>query len=151
MAVWFHSSLRQWHVRTRAITLLTQAILNKARHPTAHLSLSLVGRTRMRQLNSTYRNRDYATDVLAFPAEPLKGQEEIFLGDVVICLPTAQAQAATFGNTPDQELLRLLIHGILHLLGYDHERSPKEAKRMQRKEHSIFNQLTPVPPLVKKS
>ncbi|MGD9850472.1 MAG: rRNA maturation RNase YbeY [Nitrospirales bacterium] len=151
MAVWFHSSLRQWHIRTPALTRVAQAILSKAGHPTAHLSLSLVGQTRMRQLNRTYRNRDYATDVLAFPIDPLKSQEEIFLGDVVICLPTAQAQAGTFGNTPDQELLRLLIHGILHLLGYDHERSPKEARRMQRKEQSIFSQLTPVPPLVKKA
>lgn len=151
MAVWFHSSLRQWHIRTRPLTRLTQTILREARHPAAHLSLSLVGQTQMRRLNRTYRNRDYATDVLAFPAEPLKGREERFLGDVIICLPTAQAQAATFGNTPDQELLRLLIHGILHLLGYDHERSPKEARRMQRKEQSIFNQLTPVPPLVKKA
>ena len=105
----------------------------------------------MRQLNRTYRNRDYATDVLAFPADPLKGQMDPFLGDVVICLPTAQVQAATFGNTPDQELLRLLIHGILHLLGYDHEQSPQEAARMRRKEHALFNRLSPVPSLTKKT
>lgn len=105
----------------------------------------------MRQLNRRYRHRDYATDVLAFPAERLNGNPEPFLGDVVICLPTAHAQAATFGNTPDQELLRLLIHGILHLFGYDHEQSPREAKRMQRKEQALFRQLSPVPTLAKKS
>lgn len=150
MPVWFHSSLRQWHIRTRTLTGLAQAILSEAGHSTAHLSLSLVGDSRMRQLNRTYRQRDYATDVLAFPTVPFKGQEEPVLGDVIICLPTARAQAATFGNTPDQELLRLLIHGILHLLGYDHERSPKEAKRMQRKEQTLFRRLSPVPTLVKK-
>jgi len=104
----------------------------------------------MRQLNSTYRNRDYATDVLAFPVEPLTCQAEPVLGDVVICLPIAHAQAPTFGNTLDQELLRLLIHGILHLLGYDHERSLKEAKRMHRKEQALFNKLSPVPLLARK-
>ncbi|MDR4495986.1 MAG: rRNA maturation RNase YbeY [Nitrospirales bacterium] len=151
MAVWLHSSLRQWQIRTRTLTVLTQAILRQAKHSTAHLSLSFVGHSRMRQLNNAYRNRDYATDVLAFPSVPLKGQEAPFLGDVVICLPTAWAQAATYGHTPDQELLRLLIHGILHLLGYDHERTPQEAKRMQRKEQSIFRQLSPVPTLIKKA
>ena len=150
MAVWFHSSLRQWHIRTRVVTRLAQAILIKSRHPDSSLSLSLVGTTRMRQLNRTYRNRDYATDVLAFPAEPFNNNPTSFLGDVVICLPTAHAQAGTFGNTPDQELLRLLIHGILHLLGYDHERSPREAKRMQRKEQAIFRKFLPVPRLAKK-
>mgnify|MGYP002624234088 CR=1 FL=1 len=150
MAVWFHSSLRQWHIRTRTLTSLAQAILREAGQTTAHLGLSLVGDSRMRRLNRTYRNGDYATDVLAFPTRPLKGQEEPVLGDVVICLPTAWGQAATFGNTPDQEVLRLLIHGILHLLGYDHERSPKEAKRMQRKERSLFRRFCPVPQLVKK-
>ena len=151
MAIWFHSSLRQWHIRTRALIRLTESVLTLAKHPTASLSLSLVGTSRMRQLNRTYRNRDYATDVLAFPADPLKGQMGPFLGDVVICLPTAQAQAATFGNTPDQELLRLLIHGILHLLGYDHERSSQEAARMRRKEQSLFKQLSPIPSLTKKT
>lgn len=150
MAVWFHSSLRQWRIRTPAFTRLAEAILQAADQPTASLSLSLVGSKGMRQLNRTYRKGDYVTDVLAFPAEPFKGQPEPFLGDVVICLPAAHAQAATFGNTADQELLRLLIHGILHLLGYDHERSPKEAKRMQRKEQALFKKLSPVPPLARK-
>jgi rRNA maturation RNase YbeY len=71
-----------------------------------------------------------------------------FVGDVVICVPVALSQASRFGNTPDGELLRLLIHGTLHLLGYDHETTEREAKRMTRKEQAIFHRLTPVPHLL---
>ena len=60
----------------------------------------------------------------------------------------ALAQASKFDNTTDQELLRLLIHGTLHLLGYDHEKSEREAARMHRKEQAIFQKLSPVPRLL---
>jgi len=120
----------------------------QARSPTAQMSLSLVGKTRMRSLNRTYRGRDYPTDVLAFPMRHIGDQTDVFLGDVVICLPVAIGQASRFDNTPDQELLRLLIHGTLHLLGYDHEHSKREATRMQRKERAIFSTLSPVPRLL---
>lgn len=102
----------------------------------------------MRSLNRQYRGRDYPTDVLAFPMEQMGKRPQLFLGDIVICLPMAITQAPRFDNTPDQEVLRLLIHGILHLQGYDHERSPQEAKRMQRKERSIINKLSPPPRLL---
>ncbi len=102
----------------------------------------------MRSLNRQYRGRDYPTDVLAFPMEPMGKRPQPFLGDIVICLPIAITQAPRFDNTPDQEVLRLLIHGILHLQGYDHERSSQEAKRMQRKERSITNKLSPPPRLL---
>jgi len=75
-------------------------------------------------------------------------QTEVFLGDVVICLPVAIGQASQFENTPDQEVLRLLIHGTLHLLGHDHEKSEREATRMQQKEQAIFKKLSPVPRLL---
>lgn len=77
-----------------------------------------------------------------------KKQTAVFLGDVVICLPIAIGQASRFENTPDQEILRLLIHGTLHLLGYDHEQSKRQAAQMQRKEQAIFKKLTPTPKLL---
>ena len=72
----------------------------------------------------------------------------VFLGDVVICVPVAIGQASRFENTADQEMLRLLIHGTLHLLGYDHEQSKREATRMKRKERAIVKTLSPVPRLL---
>jgi rRNA maturation RNase YbeY len=148
MAIWFQTHLRRISVRAPTIRRVAQSILVEARHPTAHLSLSLVGKTRMRSLNRKYRGRDYPTDVLAFPMASAGKQREVFLGDVVICLPIAIGQAARFGNTADQEILRLLIHGTLHLLGYDHEQSPREATRMQRKERAMVQKLSSIPRLL---
>ncbi len=148
MAIWFNSHLRRTVVRTTTIRRLTQSILVEAGQPTADLSLSLVGRTRMRSLNRQYRGRDYPTDVLAFPMEQMGTPAPVFLGDLVICVPVAIEQASRFENTADQEMLRLLIHGTLHLLGYDHEESKREATRMQRKERRIVNALAPAPRLL---
>lgn len=148
MAIWFKTHLRRIVVRTATIRRLTQLILVEAGQPAADLSLSLVGKTRMRTLNRQYRGRDYPTDVLAFPMEQIGSPATVFLGDVVICVPVAIGQAARFENTADQELLRLLIHGTLHLLGYDHEESTREAMRMQRKERRIVKALAPVPRLI---
>ncbi len=148
MAIFFQTHLRRFSVRATLIRRLAQAILVQAGHPTAQLSLSFIGKTRMRSLNRQYRGRDYPTDVLAFPMGGIGEQAEVFLGDVVICVPVAIGQASRFENTADQELLRLLVHGTLHLLGYDHEQSPREAQRMQRKERTIVKKLSPVPPLL---
>jgi rRNA maturation RNase YbeY len=127
---------------------VAQSVLELAGFPFADVSLILVGKTRMQRLNRTYRKRDYATDVLAFPMQDASQSPVAFVGDVVICVPVALSQASRFGNTPDGELLRLLIHGTLHLLGYDHETTEREAKRMTRKEQAIFHRLTPVPHLL---
>ena len=148
MAIWFQTHLRRISVRATTIRRVAQSILVQAGHPTAQLSISLVGKTRMRSLNRKYRGRDYPTDVLAFPMGGAGKQTEVFLGDVVICLPIAIGQASRFENTADQEILRLLIHGTLHLLGYDHEQSKPEATRMQRKERAIVQKLSPFPRLL---
>ncbi len=148
MAIWFHSSLRRLRIRSRTFCRIAQAVLDQMDKSQGHLSISLVGSTKMRQLNRSFRQRDYPTDVLAFPMAHSPRPSPRLLGDVVICLPIAVTQAPTFGNTPDQEILRLLIHGTLHLLGYDHERNAKEAKRMQRKESQLFKRLSPVPKLL---
>jgi probable rRNA maturation factor len=148
MAVWLRSHLRQTSVRPATLRRVTQSVLQQAGHPSASLSLTLVGKTRMQRLNRTFRQRDYATDVLAFPMQDASHSSLAFVGDVVICVPVALSQASRFGNTPDEEILRLLIHGTLHLLGYDHETTEREAKRMTRKEQTIFHRLRPVPHLL---
>ena len=148
MAVWLRTHLRQTPVRPVTLRRVAQIVLEHAGHPFADLSLTLVGKTRMQKLNRTYRQRDYATDVLAFPMQDATQSLSAFIGDVVICVPVALSQASRFGNTPDEEILRLLIHGTLHLLGYDHESTEREAKRMKRKEQAIFHYLRPVPHLL---
>lgn len=97
-------------------------------------------------LNKTYRNKDKATDVLSFPhaeaGERHTGHP--FLGDLVISLDTTKRQARQYKVTFGQELLRLLIHGTLHLFGYDHEKVPKsKAAAMRRKEKQLFGKYKP--------
>jgi probable rRNA maturation factor len=118
-----------------------QSILALVGQAEAELSLVLVGNAEMRKLNARYRRKDYATDVLSFPVEGTLAEGNSLLGDVIISVEKARAQARERGRTRDQEMAILLIHGIVHLLGYDHERSAKDARVMKRLENKIYRQL----------
>lgn len=108
------------------------------------LSVALVSDREMRVLNRRYRRRNRATDVLAFPADvPESWPAHELLGDVVISVDTARAQAAAAGIPLAHEAEKLLVHGLLHLLGYDHERSASAAARMRREEESLWRFLHP--------
>lgn len=85
----------------------------------------------LRRTNREYRDKDYATDVLSFPGEEtLDGRH---LGDVLISVPVARRQAAERGHSVDRELQILLIHGVLHCLGHDHETDDGAMERLERK------------------
>ena len=106
------------------------------------LSILLVNDREMRALNRQYRGIDRTTDVLAFAQqEGAGGSPDGLLGDVVISVDTARRQARDAGSPLGAEADRLLIHGLLHLLGYDHERSTAEARRMQRRERMLASWL----------
>jgi rRNA maturation RNase YbeY len=79
------------------------------------------------------------------------GPSSLLIGDVVISVATAAKQARQLGRSLDEELTVLLVHGILHLCGYDHERSEREAKRMQRRERWVLRRLGRVPRLVRRN
>src|SRR2546430_7300576 len=116
------AELRQW----------TRTVLRHLDQRQAELSLALVTDREIHSLNRQYRGKDKPTDVLSFPlADALQPS---LLGDVVISSETAARQAQRRGHSLREELQTLLIHGILHLLGYDHEVSRREAIRMHRKE-----------------
>lgn len=127
---------------------LANRILQSIGEGEALLSLEIVGDDRMRRLNRTFRHRDKTTDVLAFATREGPGPLSPLLGDVVISLPQAIRQARRYQRGIDHELVVLLIHGILHLCGYDHERSEPEARRMARRERAILRGLGPVPRLL---
>ena len=141
------NQLRRQVLRQSSLRTLIKQILHAARARDAELSVVLVGDRRMRQLNRQYRKVDRSTDVLAFAMREGPRPSSSLLGDVVISWDTAVRQASTAGHSVDHELVILLIHGVLHLLGYDHERGDREARRMQRKEHSVFQSLQPLPRL----
>jgi probable rRNA maturation factor len=97
----------------------------------------------MRSLNRRYRGKDRTTDVLSFPMREgrFSRVRQELLGDIVICMPVAARQARSAGGTFREEIDRLLVHGLLHLLGYDHERGRKEARRMEARERSMREAL----------
>jgi rRNA maturation RNase YbeY len=113
-------------------------LLNQDR---AVLSLALVGDREIQELNARYRNKNEPTDVLSFPSGGQFPTVIEILGDVVISVEQAKKQAKKRNRTLEEELETLLIHGILHLLGYDHERSRKEAKIMRGMERRIHRML----------
>lgn len=92
------------------------------------LAVVLADRDHSRELNRTYAGQDAPTDVLSFADGSLTPESgEPYLGDVVICLPVALEQAAASGHSPESELALLAVHGVLHLLGYDHGQADQQA------------------------
>ena len=126
---------------SRKIKKIALTILELVAEKNAELSLALIGNAEMRKLNARYRKKDYPTDVLSFPVEGIMPKETRWLGDVVISVDKASEQAKARGHSSEQELITLLIHGVVHLLGYDHERSARQARAMGRVEKGIYRQL----------
>ena len=109
------------------------------------ISLSFVSKDEIHRLNRIYRNVDRHTDVLSFPMvedfnEIEEDDEEILLGDVVICREQAREQAKEYGHSEARELTYLFVHSVLHLLGYDHMED-EEKKEMRAREEEVMTQL----------
>jgi probable rRNA maturation factor len=96
------------------------------------VNLALVSDARVRALNRTYRGKDYATDVLSFPNRTAEAPAAALLGDIVIARGVARRQAREAGHAEPIELRILALHGLLHLLGFDHERDAGEMRRVER-------------------
>ena len=154
--------------RSRAINMkrihgIAEDILAAMHVEHDELSIVLVSDRRIRTLNARYRKIDRSTDVLAFPLEtegaraagatdcgsspgvlPRKcvpasqRRPPRLLGDVVISIATAQRQATVYGHSLHKEVIRLVVHGVLHLLGYDHELGEREARRMAGQELRVL-------------
>lgn len=100
------------------------------------VSLLICGDNRIRDLNRDHRNKDRPTDVLSFPSHEnlrkiSRAEDSVFLGDIAISIPTARRQAKKYKITVWDEFIHLYLHGLFHLLGYDHEVSEREEKIMQ--------------------
>ena len=119
--------------------------------PPYEVSLVFTDSETVKQLNRDYRGVDEPTDVLAFYMLPQKGADDSFalppdgvtrLGEVIISYPQAVEQAREQGHSPERELALLVIHGMLHLLGYDHE-EPEEESKMREKEKGLLEKCLP--------
>jgi len=113
-----------------------QDMMQAAEVADMELSLSVVGDSEIRALNSQWRGKDYATDVLSFPQD-----DDLLLGDLVISLETASSQAFERSHTLRDELRILMVHGLLHLFGYDHEIGDDASKEMSEAEKRLMSKL----------
>jgi probable rRNA maturation factor len=158
MPVHLKSQVRRFTFDEARLERLAQAILADMGETSAELGILFVGDHRMRGFNRRYRRKDRTTDVLAFAMREACAPHTLrrargrpvpltpdMLGDVVISIPTAWRQAKEARRSLDEELVYLLIHGILHLCGYDHERSERDARRMHRRERMVLRSLAQLP------
>ena len=124
-----------------AFERLAAFILDRESAPTyAELSIAIVELAEMTELNEQYRGKVGPTDVLSFECDDLcaaEPDEPVTLGDVVIAPEVAEVQAEEYGHTVEEELNLLLVHGVLHLLGYDHE-DDADAEAMQARERALL-------------
>jgi probable rRNA maturation factor len=118
----------------------TTAILNALGSPDGEISILIVDDNRMADLNEKYLHRKGPTNVIAFPMRegPYTEVSPNLLGDVVISIETALKEGEAGGVRLEQRFLELLIHGILHLFGYDHENPGDESQRMEEKSHELL-------------
>lgn len=112
----------------------------RERRDWTELNVLIVDGRAGRRFNRTFRGRDYATNVLSFPYEPAPGEHSGLLGDLVICAPVVAREAREQGKRPRDHYAHLTIHGVLHLLGYDHE-NDADAERMEALEREVLATL----------
>jgi probable rRNA maturation factor len=127
-----------WMVGVARITLEMERV------PSCQLSLLLTGDDHVRELNRQFAGDDHATDVLSFSlreGEPfVSGDETDRLGEVIVSFETAARQAEEAGHHVEDEVAHLLVHGVLHLLGYDHT-EPEEETKMRMHERRVLSEL----------
>lgn len=128
--------------------LLNFAAEREEVEPGSELSVTFVSNERIREINKEYRGKDYPTDVISFSLEELgEGELEIsggdmprILGDIIISVKKAEEQASEYGHSFEREMGFLAVHGLLHLLGYDHE-TEEEEKVMFNRQKDLLNEF----------
>ncbi len=143
---------RKLLITTTKLRALVKSVLNHLEQEIRigavnEVSVLLIDDDSMRRMNLEFRKKDKPTDVLSFPqfeAREIRGERKVaqgsgsYLGDLVLSTETTLRQAQKFGVTKEQEVVRLVVHGLLHLCGYDHEGVlPADAARMRRRERAL--------------
>lgn len=144
MQISIQNRQKKYRMNRKKVLQWVREILLMQKYQHGEVGLIFVNDRQIQTYNRDYRHKDRPTDVLAFPMlEGIGGELHLqFLGDVMISLEMVEKEADLYGRSRPRQLLILLIHGLLHLIGYDHERSPREAKRMSRRERYILKELS---------
>ncbi len=140
-------SLPYGSVKKKEVLDLAQRVADFLGLEESAFTIILTGDRYIRDINRRFRDRDSATDVISFCNReepfPAVGEGAEDLGEIYISLETAETQAGEYGVSPTQEIARLIVHGILHLVGYDHEKSEKERVKMEKIEDALLASLFP--------
>jgi len=128
---------RKYRVRARSLARFAERVLRALDRHEQGVTIAFVSDRTIRRLNREFRGVDHPTDVLAFPfgeaLEPTAPDASVYLGDIIISLETARRYAARWRIPLHRELQNLIIHGVLHLCGYDHETDQGEMRRLERR------------------
>ncbi len=132
----------------QAVTsLVEQALALEKSHGSGEITVSFVDKNEMTSLNSAYRDRNEATDVLSFALTETTGDNKFvspvaILGDIIVCPEVAAANASRNGNSAEREAMEMVLHGLLHLLGYDHADDAQDAA-MTARQTFLVERLMP--------
>jgi probable rRNA maturation factor len=130
---------RPWVPSSRKLADWAGAACAPRRYSTV-LSVRVVGLARSRSLNARYRHKDSPTNVLSFDGPGLMPDGRYFLGELVICAPVVAREALSMGKTLESHWAHMMVHGVLHLSGFDHE-ARREAAKMAAREIQILDRL----------
>lgn len=130
------SAVKKWLKKAMVLPEVKKRIIENE-SSSYQVDISICNAARMAQLNAAFRRKPDPTDILSFPTDEFFQRQGV-LGDLVLCGPVAIRQAKELGHPWKTEVDVLLVHGILHLLSFDHEISEKEAKEMSRLERKIL-------------
>lgn len=140
MHVHYRNEVRGSGVDARALKATMRTLLKAVDEADSTISVTLVNDEAIREINREHRGKDKPTDVLSFPLEPEPFSQERLLGDIVISIDTARRQAADYDAPVQREIYRLLIHGLLHVLGHDHM-EPEERSEMEQEERRLADAI----------
>ena len=152
LMIYFSTGTDKFKITYRQKLLVRAAILATLAYEgygqSCEVSVTITDDEGIWAVNKEYRGIDKPTDVLSFPltdfeqsAEPAADEPAVSLGDIVVSLERAAAQAEEFGHSPERELAFLCVHSTLHLLGYDHELSDEDDADMRRRQREILDQM----------
>jgi probable rRNA maturation factor len=151
MDIQIASRQKRRKISFRRIRRNTRIILDALGHPEGELSILLVDDAQIAAMNAEFLDRSGPTNVLAFPMQAgrFAGLSPHLLGDVVISVDTAEREGRTAGLDFEERFTQLLVHGILHLCGYDHENDAAGARRMAAKSRALIRKVKADPKIVK--
>ena len=122
---------RRFKICRSAVALYCVHVIRSLSREVPELSVVFINPAQMREINNKYLRHDYATDVLSFSYNETAIEGRPFLGEIVIAPEIAACHAVSYGISPEKEVRKLLVHGILHLMGYNHEKDQGQMKRLQ--------------------